>query len=42
MAQYKKPVLNFNADDVWSAACQAQRINGSYVKLSCCRNLIRA
>ena len=34
MAQYKKPVLNFNADDVWSAACQAQRINGSYVKLS--------
>ena len=34
MAQYKKPVLNFNADDVWSAACQAQRINGAYVKLS--------
>ena len=32
MAQYKKPVLNFNADDVWSAACQAQRINGTYVK----------
>jgi hypothetical protein len=34
MANYKKPVLNFNADDVWSAACAAQRINGSYVKLS--------
>ena len=34
MAKYQKPVLNFNADDVWSAACQAQRINGAYVKLS--------
>ena len=34
MAKYQKPVLNFNADDVWSAACAAQRINGSYVKLS--------
>jgi len=30
----KKVVLNFNADDVWSAACAAQRINGSYIKLS--------
>ena len=30
----KKPALNFNADDVWGAACAAQRINGSYVKLS--------
>jgi hypothetical protein len=30
----KKVVLNFNADDVWSAACQAQRTNGAYVKLS--------
>jgi len=30
----KKVVFNFNADDVWSAACQAQRINGSYVKFS--------
>lgn len=27
-----KPVINFQADDVWSAACAAQRINGSYVK----------
>jgi len=34
MPKYQKPVLNFNADDVWAAACQAQRINGSYVKLS--------
>jgi hypothetical protein len=34
MARYQKPVLNLNADNVWGAACQAQRINGSYVKLS--------
>jgi hypothetical protein len=34
MARYQKPVLNFNADDVWSAAVAAQRINGAYVKLS--------
>jgi hypothetical protein len=34
MPKYQKRVLNFNADDVWAAACQAQRINGSYVKLS--------
>jgi|688.fasta_scaffold336959_2 hypothetical protein len=34
MPKYQKPVLNFNADDVWSAACQAQRVNGAYVKLS--------
>ena len=32
MARYQKPVLNFNADDVWGAACQAQRMNGSYIK----------
>jgi hypothetical protein len=30
----KKVVLNLNADDVWAAACQAQRINGAYVKQS--------
>ena len=30
----QKVVVNHNADDVWSAACQAQRINGSYIKLS--------
>jgi hypothetical protein len=34
MSKYQKPVLNFNADDVWAAACQAQRVNGAYVKLS--------
>jgi len=34
MPKYQKPVLNFNADDVWAAACQAQRVNGAYVKLS--------
>jgi len=27
-------VVNYNADDVWGAACAAQRINGSYIKLS--------
>jgi len=32
MARYQRPVLNLQADDVWSAACAAQRINGSYVK----------
>ena len=30
----KKVVLNLNSDDVWAAACQAQRTNGAYVKLS--------
>jgi hypothetical protein len=34
MARNQQPVINFNADDVWGAACAAQRINGSYVKLS--------
>jgi hypothetical protein len=34
MPKYQKPLLNYNADDVWAAACQAQRVNGSYVKLS--------
>jgi hypothetical protein len=34
MARYQKPVVNFNADDVWAAAVAAQRINGRYVKLS--------
>jgi len=34
MARYQKPVLNLVADNVWAAACQAQRFNGSYVKLS--------
>ena len=30
----QKATVNYNADDVWSAACAAQRINGSYIKLS--------
>lgn len=30
----KKVVLDYNADDVWAAACQAQRTNNAYVKLS--------
>jgi hypothetical protein len=34
MARHQKLVLNHNADDVWSAAVAAQRINGSYIKLS--------
>jgi hypothetical protein len=34
MARYQKPVVNFNADDVWGAAVAAQRTNGKYVKLS--------
>ena len=34
MARYQPISFNHNADDVWSAACAAQRINGSYVKLS--------
>lgn len=32
MARYVRPVLNFQANDVWSAACAAQRINGAYLK----------
>jgi len=32
MSKYQKPVLNFNADVVWAAACAAQRINGEYLK----------
>ena len=34
MARYQKPVLNIPAENVWGAAVMAQRINGSYVKLS--------
>jgi hypothetical protein len=34
MPRYQKPLLNYNANDVWAAACQAQQVNGSYVKLS--------
>ena len=35
MARYQKPVpLNLNADDVWAAACMAQRLNQGYIKVS--------
>jgi hypothetical protein len=34
MPKYQKPVLNYNANDVWAAACQAQQVNGSYIKIS--------
>ena len=33
MTRYQKPVINFNADDVWAAAVVAQRTNGAYVKV---------
>ena len=33
MPKYQKPApLNIDADKVWGAACQAQRVNGAYVK----------
>ena len=32
---YQKPApLNLNADDVWAAACMAQRLNQGYIKVS--------
>ncbi len=35
MARYnRQPALNLNANDVWGAACAAQRINGAYIKVS--------
>lgn len=31
---YQKPTsLNLNADDVWAAACMAQRLNNGYIKV---------
>jgi hypothetical protein len=33
MARYQRPVINFQATDVWAAACAAQRINGAYLKI---------
>ncbi len=32
MARYHRPVLNFNASDVWGASAAAQRINNAYLK----------
>jgi len=29
----KAPDINFQADDVWAAACAAQRVNNSYIKV---------
>ena len=34
MARNQKPMFNYNADDVWAAAVQAQSINNAYVKLT--------
>ena len=34
MARNQKPAINVNADEVWGAAVMAQRVNGSYVKIS--------
>lgn len=34
MARYQKPVLDLPAENVWGAAVMAQRVNGSYVKIS--------
>ena len=35
MSRYQKPTpLNLNADDVWAAACMAQRLNQGYIKVS--------
>jgi hypothetical protein len=35
MARYQHPApLNINADIVWGAACQAQRLNQGYIKVS--------
>jgi hypothetical protein len=35
MARYQKPApLNIKAEDAWGAACQAQRLNQGYIKVS--------
>jgi hypothetical protein len=35
MSRYQKPApLNLNADDVWAAACMAQRLNQGYIKVN--------
>lgn len=33
MARYQRPKLNIDANDLWSAACAAYRINGKYTKV---------
>lgn len=37
----KKPTFSYVADDVWAAACQAQQINGEYVKTSLPNDVLR-
>ena len=34
MARYQRIVINYPANDVWAAAAAAQRINGSYIKMT--------
>lgn len=38
----KKPAFSYTADDVWAAACQAQQINGEYVKASMPNDVLRS
>jgi hypothetical protein len=37
----KQPAFSYTADDVWAAACQAQQINGEYVKTSIPNDVLR-
>jgi hypothetical protein len=37
----KQPTFSYVADDVWAAACQAQQINGEYVKTSMPNDVLR-
>jgi hypothetical protein len=37
----KQPSFSYTADDVWAAACQAQQINGEYVKASMPNDVLR-
>jgi len=37
----KKPTFSYLADDVWAAACQAQKINGEYIKTSMPNDVLR-
>ena len=37
----KQPAFSYTADDVWAAACQAQQINGEYVKTSMPNDVLR-
>ena len=37
----KKPTFSYMADDVWAAACQAQQVNGEYIKASMPNDVLR-